>query len=229
MMTRLQVRKLKKFPILILFCALAAASLYLNKSPHNNTKQQPQPTAGQFDYYLLALSWSPTFCLTRPENAQCSGKGYGFVLHGLWPQYAKGGWPQSCDGQAKLSQAERARGMEVFVTPALLKHEWAKHGTCSGLDAMGYLAAADRALAAVKIPEPLQPLSKDVYYSAQDIAQMFRRSNPGIPGDGLAVICRGPELSEVRVCMGKDLSFQACGKGVKNQCRSGDIRVPPVR
>ena len=54
-----------------------------------------QSVAGVFDYYLLALSWSPTFCLTHQKDAQCSGKGYGFVLHGLWPQYTRGGWPQS--------------------------------------------------------------------------------------------------------------------------------------
>lgn len=221
---------MKKLSVWVLFGVLAIGSVVLSNTPQSSrNKQQNESASGVFDYYLLALSWSPTFCLTRPENAQCSGKGYGFVLHGLWPQYAKGGWPQSCAPNARLSAAERARGLTLFVTPALLKHEWAKHGTCSGLGAMGYLAAADKALGAVNIPEPLQPLSKEVYFSAQDITQMFRRSNPGIPSDGIAVICRGPELSEVRVCMAKDLSFQACGKGVKNQCRSGDIRVPPMR
>lgn len=221
---------MKKLSVWVLFGVVAIGSVVLNNTQQSSrNKQQNESASGVFDYYLLALSWSPTFCLARPENAQCSGKGYGFVLHGLWPQYAKGGWPQSCAPNARLSSAERARGLTLFVTPALLKHEWAKHGTCSGLGAMGYLAAADKALGAVKIPEPLQPLSKEVYFSAQDITQMFRRSNPGIPSDGIAVICRGPELSEVRVCMAKDLSFQACGKGVKNQCRSGDIRVPPMR
>jgi ribonuclease T2 len=194
-----------------------------------NGKQRVDSVAGVFDYYLLTLSWSPTFCLTRPKNEQCSGKGYGFVLHGLWPQYASGGWPQSCPPLVPLSQAERAKGLTLFPTQRLLEHEWKKHGTCSGLGASGYLEAADKAVGAVQIPEQLQPFSTTIYFEAREIAQLFRQSNPGIPADGIAIICNGPELSEVRVCMGKDLAFGACGKGVRNQCRSGEIRVPPVR
>ena len=68
-----------------------------------------------------------------------------------------------------------------------------------------------------------------INFTAQEISDLFRQSNPGIPADGIAVLCSGPELSEVRVCMGKDLGFGACGKGVKTQCRAGDIRVPPSR
>ena len=60
-----------------------------------------QGQSGEFDFYVLSLSWSPTFCLTHPGNEQCSGKGYGFVLHGLWPQYARGGWPASCAPQMR--------------------------------------------------------------------------------------------------------------------------------
>lgn len=218
---------MKKLYLVILLIVLAAGLNGLRGS--HLGKDKPESVVGAFDYYLLSLSWSPTYCLTHSEDAQCSGKGYGFVLHGLWPQYAQGGWPQSCAPQQKLSRDERAQGLMVFATPKLLNHEWAKHGTCSGLGAAGYLTAADRALAAVKIPDKLQPTGTSTYLSAQEIAQQFRRSNPGIPANGIAVICKGPELSEVRVCLSKDLAFATCGKGVKNQCRSGDIRLPPVR
>lgn len=190
---------------------------------------KPPSVAGVFDYYLLTLSWSPTYCLTHKDDAQCSGKGYGFVLHGLWPQYAKGGWPKSCAPRVKLSPQEQAKGLTLFPTQKLLEHEWAKHGTCSGLGAMGYLEASDKAVGAVRIPEQLQPFSASHYFKAQDISQMFRQSNPGIPEDGIAVICNGPQLSEVRVCMDKDLEFASCGKGVRTQCRAGEIRVPPSR
>lgn len=215
---------------LLLVCALMLGGIGLGSARESrDDRLRSESVAGVFDYYLLALSWSPTFCLTRPDNAQCTGKGYGFVLHGLWPQYTNGGWPQSCPPMAALSRAERAQGLTVFVTPQLLKHEWAKHGTCSGLGAPAYLDLADKAVGTVKIPDKLQPFNREIYFRAQDIAQMFRESNPGMPANGVAVMCRGPQLSEVRVCMGKDLSFQACGKGVKSNCRSGDIRVPPLR
>ncbi|WP_085584344.1 MULTISPECIES: ribonuclease T2 [unclassified Pseudomonas] len=222
---------MKKLFTILALIALTAGGLQTASARQSHASKQAatESVAGVFDYYLLTLSWSPTFCLTHKDDAQCSGKGYGFVLHGLWPQYAGGGWPESCPPVTTLSAAETAKGMTLFPTPKLLNHEWAKHGTCSGLGAMGYLDAADKAVAAVKIPEELQPFSKSYYFEAQEIADLFRKSNPGIPANGIAVICSGPELSEVRVCMGKDLQFGACGKGVKTQCRSGDIRVPPSR
>jgi ribonuclease T2 len=221
---------MRRLSVLWALIALTIFSVGMSdaREPRNGT-QRGDSVAGVFDYYLLTLSWSPTFCLTHRENEQCSGKGYGFVLHGLWPQYANGGWPQSCSARAPLSPAERARGLTLFVTQKLLEHEWTKHGTCSGLGASGYLDTADKAVGAVRIPEQLQPFSTTIYFEAQEIARLFRQSNPGIPANGIAIICNGPELAEVRVCMGKDLAFGACGKGVRNQCRSGEIRVPPVR
>jgi ribonuclease T2 len=198
-------------------------------SARESRSARADSVAGVFDYYVLSLSWSPTFCLTHSSDAQCSGKGYGFVLHGLWPQYAKGGWPQSCEPRVPLTVAEREKGLTLFPTRKLLEHEWSKHGTCSGLGAMGFLEASDQALAEVKVPSQLQPPLASYYFEADEIARLFRQSNPGIPADGIAVICSGPQLSEVRVCMDKDLTFASCGKGVKTQCRGGDIRVPPVR
>lgn len=185
--------------------------------------------AGVFDYYLLALSWSPTFCLTHPDNQQCSGKGYGFVLHGLWPQYARGGWPQFCSGVAPLTAAERAQGNSLYVSDSLLAHEWKKHGTCSGLGGRGYLEHADKALALVKIPAALEPSTTSKSLGADEIVDLFQRANPGLPRAAIAVRCNGPQLSEVWVCMNKDLGFTACDNGVKTQCRSGEVRVPALR
>jgi ribonuclease T2 len=221
---------MKKIFTVVALIALTFGSIGLSTARQSQSaRPQAESVASVFDYYLLTLSWSPTFCLTHKDDAQCSGKGYGFVLHGLWPQYAGGGWPKSCPPMATLSPAENAKGLTLFPTQKLLSHEWAKHGTCSGLGAMGYMDATDKAVGAVNIPEKLQPFSNSYYFEAQEIANMFRQANPGIPANGIAVICKGPELSEVRVCMGKDLGFSACGKGVKTQCRAGDIRVPPAR
>jgi ribonuclease T2 len=219
---------MKKFYAVAVLILITLGSINLSTA-RDSRNARPESVAGVFDYYLLTLSWSPTYCLTHEGDAQCSGKGYGFVLHGLWPQYIKGGWPQSCLPRVNLSAAERAKGLTLFPTRKLLEHEWAKHGTCSGLNAMGYLEAADTAVGAVRIPQQLQPFSDSYYFEARDIVQMFRQSNPGLPADGIAVVCNGPTLSEVRVCMSKDLEFAACGKGVKSQCREGDIRVPPSR
>jgi len=188
-----------------------------------------QGQAGEFDFYVLSLSWSPTFCLTHPGDQQCSGKGYGFVLHGLWPQYTRGGWPASCDPQSRLSAAELAKGATLFPSPKLLKHEWSKHGTCSGLEASAYLDKTDAALGRVNIPQQLQPFNVPNSLDVQDIETLFRQSNPAMRTHGLAVICKGKVLSEVRVCLSKDLEFAACPRSVKSQCRDGDIRIPTQR
>ncbi|WPO00540.1 ribonuclease T2 [Pseudomonas sp. MUP55] len=188
-----------------------------------------QGQAGEFDFYVLSLSWSPTFCLTNPSNEQCSGKGYGFVLHGLWPQYARGGWPASCAPRSRLSAEEMDKGTTLFPSRALLKHEWAKHGTCTGLAPLQYLEKSDTALGAVVIPSQLQPLNTPPSLPAREIEALFRESNPRMGNHGMAVICKGKVLSEVRICLTKDLAFTGCPRSVKSQCRGGDIRIPAQR
>jgi ribonuclease T2 len=52
-------------------------------------RRQNEP--GQFDYYVLSLSWSPSFCEASgergaPPQQQCGARAYSFVVHGLWPQ-----------------------------------------------------------------------------------------------------------------------------------------------
>src|ERR1700682_6464891 len=60
-----------------------------------------ETTAGQFDYYVLSLSWSPAFCIQQPDSAECNGpRRFGFIVHGLWPQNERG-WPQHC-GNSEL-------------------------------------------------------------------------------------------------------------------------------
>ena len=104
--------------------------------------------AGRFDYYVLSLSWSPQYCADAPgdrDRRQCgSGRRYAFVLHGLWPQNERG-FPQSCAEGGTLPRALVDDMLDVMPSPSLVRHEWATHGTCSGLTADAYFAAARRA------------------------------------------------------------------------------------
>lgn len=211
--------------MLCLAAALAVAPLVQAKS----NRPSSESVAGVFDYYLLALSWSPSFCLTRPDNEQCRGKGYGLVLHGLWPQNDQGAWPQYCPGAEPMTAQERSQGRTMFVTGQLLDHEWEKHGTCTGLGAGGYFDQSDRALAAVHIPPELQAPETSHSLPARQIVDLFQKANPGLPDNAIALRCKGPELAEVWVCMTKDLNFRACDSGVRSQCRSGELRIPAVR
>jgi ribonuclease T2 len=207
---------------------------------HHRAPPPQSGEPGQFDYYLLTLSWSPTYCLIHPEDgAECGGKGYGFILHGLWPQLDSGGYPENCaatgdQGEvasqvATLSPAAEAVGRTVFMSPKLMRHEWQRHGTCSGLEAATYFRTADKALASVHIPRRFSAPATTLTLTSEQIAQEFHAANPSIPEHGLTVACTRAELSEVRVCLTRDLQFRSCGRRVRNGCPSVPIEVPASR
>lgn len=213
---------------------LAAAILLCGVLNFADARHHGAPSAagepGQFDYYLLTLSWSPTYCLIHPDDrSECAHKGYGFVLHGLWPQFDAGGYPENCALDSRLSPTAEAVGRGVYPSPSLMRHEWQRHGTCSGLDAIDYFRTADRALASVRIPPILTAPSTTVTMTATQVAASFRASNAGMPLNGLTVACSRSELSEVRMCLSRDLQPRPCGRGVRSSCPSTPIEIPSSR
>jgi len=206
--------------------ALSPAVLAHHSHAHRNTDAQP----GQFDYYLLSLSWAPTYCLTHADaGPECAGKGYGFVLHGLWPQYDDGGYPQSCSTQFELSADAAAKGRTIYPSERLMQHEWRVHGTCSGLDSMEYFRAADRSTAVVRIPVTLETPQSEQNLSAAQISALFLSANPEMPAGALSVACSRGSLSEVRVCLTKELMLRRCGRGVHTTCPHTTIAIPASR
>jgi ribonuclease T2 len=190
--------------------------------------------AGEFDYYLLALSWSPSFCATQKPGAQqeqCgAGRRFGFVVHGLWPQYDKG-WPQDCDTAHgdRVPDALVRQMLDIMPSRKLVGHEWAKHGTCSGLDPAGYFDATRQARAAVRIPAQFEAPSDYLSTTPSALKQALLAANPQLRENMLVVTCRDRTLQEVRVCMNKDLSPRACGANERRECRSEQLVLPPVR
>jgi ribonuclease T2 len=210
------------------FCLAPGVALARHHNHHRDSAAAPS-VAGQYDYFLLSLSWSPSYCLTHQQDrAQCS-KGYGFVLHGLWPQNADGGYPENCAADATLPAAALARGSTLFPSPRLMQHEWQRHGSCTGLDALSYFNTADRALAAVKIPAMFEAPRANLSMNVAGIVAAFRAANPELREDGLAVACNRAELSEVRVCLSKGLVPTACGRGVHHACPDVALRIPAAR
>lgn len=187
---------------------------------------------GDFDFYVLALSWSPGFCELegdRKGRAQCdSGSGAGFVLHGLWPQYDRG-YPSECGfAQPTRIAMEAARG--VFPDEGLARHQWRKHGSCSGLSPQNYFEAARDARDRVRIPQRFQDPRGDQQARPNDIERAFVAANPGLRADMIAVACRRGVLQEVRVCLDKSLKgFRSCPEVGLRDCRSGDVSVPAPR
>ncbi len=195
---------------------------------HSRTHENAD--VGQFDYYLVSLSWSPSFCETHPnENEQCGERGFGFVLHGIWPQYLRGYGPQHCASSQRPDEATIEHTLAFMPSRYLVGHEWETHGACTGLSPAEYFALADRAFASVKIPGAFTVPQSAAQLSAKDVASAFVATNPGMDDSMLAVTCNRLELSEVRVCMDKNLQLQTCGKGVTSQCPSGTLRIPLVR
>ena len=102
--------------------------------------------AGDFDYYVMSLSWSAAWCALEGDardDPQCDdGRGLTFILHGLWPQH-EDGWPSFCrTGERDPSRAQTGAMADVMGGSGLAFYQWKKHGRCSGLSAEGYYRAA---------------------------------------------------------------------------------------
>lgn len=184
-----------------------------------------------FDYYLIALSWSPSYCENNPDDReQCGRRGYGFVLHGLWPQHEAGGGPRDCDGSGTPDRETVERALAFMPSQRLVAHQWRAHGRCSGLEARDYFEMADRAFASVRIPAGFVPPEAPQAMSSQAIERAFVDANPGLDRSMFAVVCRRRDLAEVRVCVDRNLALRTCGNGVRTRCpRDVDIRIPASR
>ncbi len=174
-------------------------------------------TAGTFDYYVLVLSWSPDFCATNPKAAkdpQCSvGSKYGFVLHGLWPQYETG-YPHSCSA-VQLSDAAKTQ-CDIFPSAKLCEHEWTKHGTCSGLDSTGYLSLSGKLKKSVVIPESYKMPEQTFRTTVAQLKADFVAKNAGFTTDSVAPYCSGSGrfLKEIFFCYDKAHQPRACSPEV---------------
>jgi ribonuclease T2 len=191
-----------------------------------------QVAPGAFDFYVLALSWSPAFCQTAGASraeAQCEPGGrLGFVVHGLWPQNAHG-YPSDCDSNAQPpSRMALDVARNIYPDLGLARHEWRKHGACTGLSPTAYFNAVGRARAAVVIPESFRAPTDDRTWQPMAIARAFVDANPRLRTDSMAVTCRSDMLEEVRICFSKDLrGYVSCPEVVRSACRRS-VEVPPV-
>ena len=130
------------------------------------TPDKPAAAAGGKPEFVFALSWQPAFCETKPDKSECKAQtssGFDathFSLHGLWPQpngnfYCgvkasdrandkPGHWQDL--PPVNLDTATRQELDQVMpgTQSDLERHEWIKHGTCSGKNQQDYFADAVR-------------------------------------------------------------------------------------
>ena len=196
-----------------------------------------QPVAGQFDYFVLSLSWSPSYCASdagQRDNSQCSpGRNFAFVVHGLWPQYDQG-WPESCPTQESwVSQYVIDSMMDIMPSKKLIIHEWKKHGSCAGVSQKDYFRATRLLFEKVKVPARYLSPTADVVTTPEQLVTDFVKTNKGLSLDMLSVQCGNSRdrarLSELRVCLDKRGNFATCGGNESRSCQAKTLVMPSVR
>lgn len=186
---------------------------------------------GDFDFYVLSLSWSPSYCEAEGDrdDPECSGRRpFAFTVHGLWPQY-ESGWPEFCDVRDRPRERDVQAVDDLMPSDGLVRHQWRKHGSCTGLSVADYFALLRRAREAVTIPPALRRLDRHVMVDPDQVEGAFRLANPTVPAAGIAVTCDQRRLREVRICLTRDLSFRACPEVDRNACRRDRVVMPPTR
>ena len=217
---------------IVIQAAAAAVVLLTTFVASAQDRRQNQP--GQFDFYVLALSWSPSFCEASAEKGrapreQCGGRPYSFVVHGLWPQYERG-FPEYCQNPApRLNRNIVSSMLDLMPAPRLIFHEWDRHGVCSGLGPHGYFEVVRKARAQVRIPDAYIELEKPLTVTPDEVEEAFVQANPGMTRTGIAVTCDSRRMSEVRICMSKDLRFRDCAEIDRRACRRDRLVMPPMR
>ena len=189
--------------------------------------------AGEFDYYVMSLSWSPNWCAQKGDarnSDQCDARhDHGWILHGLWPQYHRG-FPSLC----RTTQRPPTRGMtddmaDIMGTSGLAWYQWKKHGTCSGLSASAYYALSRQAYESITRPPVFRQLDRAVRLPASVVEEAFLDANPELDRDMITITCKNNHIQEARLCLSKSLKPVPCGQDVVRDCTLKNALFTPVR
>jgi len=193
---------------------------------------------GKFDYYVLALTWQPAFCESRTKHPSCRSQSperfdaYHFVLHGLWPnvkgdRYHRYGY---CDISRNILQKDKKRqwcrmpeldlSNEVKnrltklmpgTVSCLQRHEWYKHGSCSGLSENNYYALSNRLVEMFSRTHFNQTVAENVgkHIKRHELLTVFDKEFGKGSRDYLVLKCkkvRGTSLlTEIQIHLKKDI------------------------
>lgn len=187
--------------------------------------------AGDFDYYVLSLSWSPNWCKLEGDardSEQCD-RDLGWVVHGLWPQY-EDGWPAYCPTTARApSRQMTAAQADIFGAGGAAWYQWKKHGVCSGLEADAYYDLAREAFVSVNKPEVLRKIDRTFAVPASLIEEAFLQANPEWEPDMVTITCRDGHIQEARICLTTDLDPRPCAPDTRRDCTMQKALIEPIR
>jgi ribonuclease T2 len=213
-----------------IFCFFIFFALFFTNIVHSegeNTNKNKE-----FDYYTLALSWSPSYCIEeRFPSEQCTVKRpYYFVVHGLWPQFKKK-YPQYCSRDKKttfVTKENIERMLEIMPSKKLIIHQWKKHGTCTHLSQDKYFNITQKLYDQLTIPKKYEDIKNYISITSDIVKTDFIKENKDLKANNIAISCKNTRLKEVRICYDKEFNFTECGINEANQCK-GKIMIPPAR
>lgn len=187
--------------------------------------------AGEFDYWVLSLSWQPTWCALEGDarGAESCDEDFGWVLHGLWPQYHRG-YPSYCPTTERPPSRRMTADMaDIMGSGGLAWHQWKKHGVCAGIGASSYFRLSREAYGQITRPPVFRQLDRSVKLPAAVVEEAFLKANPDLEADMLTITCRDGFIQEARVCLSRNLDPVPCGADVIRDCRQDDARFDPIR
>ncbi|MCC5964992.1 MAG: ribonuclease T [Natronohydrobacter sp.] len=198
-------------------------------------EKQNTDTDGQSGYLMLAMTWTPSWCAVtgteRGDDRCATGSGAGWLVHGLWPQFEAGGWPEFCEtAQPAPTRAETAAMMDIMGSDGLALHQWRKHGTCSGLSPERYFDKTRAAFASVTLPDRISSAGGRLRIAPGDLMAVFHAANPDIRENMAVLTCREGMAQEIRVCLTHDLTPRPCDSDVLSRgCRARNVALPALR
>jgi ribonuclease T2 len=206
----------------------------IGESPGPSRSGSAAASTGDNRKYLLAISWQPAFCESKPDKTECRTETAArfdadhFTLHGLWPQPERNAY---CGVSARDRAVDERHDWEALpepdISPAtrgildvampgtvsnLQRHEWTRHGTCFGTSADAYFRTALGLLDQInrsKLREFMAGHIGDTVTAYQLKAEFERSFGPGA-GAALSVRCSGNGqrrmVSEIRISLKGALS-----------------------
>ncbi|MEM7178083.1 MAG: ribonuclease T2 [Pseudomonadota bacterium] len=208
---------------------LLALLVLIVLSPVASAQDRP----GDFSHYVMALSWNPAWCAAEGDARdadQCEARhDHGWLLHGLWPQ-REDGWPEYCHTTARNPSRAMTAGMaDIMGSSGLAWYQWKKHGRCSGLSARGYFDLARKAYDSITRPQVLRKVTEEISLPPTVVEDAFLDANPSLKPAQMSVKCRDGMISEVRICLTKDLELRNCDPITARACSAEAIEFPPIR
>jgi ribonuclease T2 len=185
----------------------------------NQAREEARGQKGEFDHYILSFSWSPAFCAGpggRRATLQCRDNSFGWIVHGLWPQYAQRragqSWPQYCGSVQPVPEPVLRRHLCSSPDPRLMQCEWAKHGSCSDFATPAdYFAAQAGVATRLTLPEPQPGQSVQAFTAAVLAANDESHGHDRLQRRHLRVIGGPDGIRELRICLERDLvRYRAC-------------------